>query len=58
MSEPRPPLPPFTLKSAIRKVRIAEDCWNTCNPEEVSLGYAPDSHWRNRSEFADGASRP
>jgi hypothetical protein len=41
MSESRPPFPPFTLETAIRKVRIAEDSWNTCNPEKVSLGYAP-----------------
>ena len=54
MSEDRPPLPPFTLDSAIQKVRAAEDAWNSCNPERVSLAYSVDSHWRNRSEFLDG----
>ena len=54
MSESRPPLPPFTLETAIQKVRMAEDSWNTCNAEKVSLGYAPDSRWRNRSEFMVG----
>ena len=54
MTESRPPFPPFTLETAIQKVRIAEDSWNTCNPEKVSLGYALDSHWRNRSEFVEG----
>ena len=54
MSEDRPPLPPFTLDSAIQKVRAAEDAWNSCDPERVSLAYSVDSHWRNRSEFLDG----
>jgi uncharacterized protein len=54
MTESRPPFPPFTLDTAIQKVRMAEDSWNTCNPEKVSLGYAPDSRWRNRSEFMVG----
>ena len=54
MSEDRPPLPPFTLDSAIQKVRAAEDAWNSCNPEQVSLAYSVDSHWRNRSEFLNG----
>lgn len=54
MVESRPPFPPFTLETAIQKVRIAEDSWNTCLPEKVSLGYSQDSRWRNRSEFAVG----
>jgi uncharacterized protein len=54
MSETRPPLPPFTFESAVRKVRAAEDGWNTCNPERVSLAYTEDSHWRNRAEFIHG----
>jgi nuclear transport factor 2 (NTF2) superfamily protein len=54
MTESRPPLPPFTVDTAIRKVRAAEDAWNTCNPERVSLAYTPDSYWRNRSEFISG----
>ena len=47
----RPPLPPFTRESAIQKVRMAEDGWNTRDPEQVALAYAIDSRWRNRSEF-------
>lgn len=51
---PRLPLPPFDNESAIQKVRIAENAWNTCNPERVSLAYTPDSVWRNRCEFLSG----
>lgn len=47
----RPPLPPFTQQSAIEKVRLAEDGWNSRNPEKVSLAYTPDTQWRNRVEF-------
>jgi nuclear transport factor 2 (NTF2) superfamily protein len=54
MSEARPPLPPFTFESATQKVRAAEDGWNTCNPERVSLAYSMDSEWRNRAEFLQG----
>ena len=50
----RPPLPPFTRESAIQKVRLAEDAWNTRDPEKVALAYTPDSRWRNRAEFANG----
>jgi Protein of unknown function (DUF1348) len=50
----RPPLPPFTRESAIQKVRLAEDGWNTRDPEKVALAYAIDSRWRNRSEFING----
>lgn len=50
----RPPLPPFTLETAIQKVRLAEDGWNSRDPEKVSLAYTVDSHWRNRAEFANG----
>ncbi|WBS04241.1 nuclear transport factor 2 family protein [Pseudoduganella sp. SL102] len=52
--EPRPPLPPFTRDSAIRKVRLAEDGWNARDPSRVSLAYTPDSKWRNRAEFVNG----
>jgi len=51
---PRPPFPPFDEQSAAQKVRMAEDAWNTRNPERVSLAYTPDSKWRNRSEFLSG----
>ena len=50
----RPPLPPFTRESAIQKVRLAEDGWNTRDPAKVALAYAIDSRWRNRSEFING----
>lgn len=50
----RPPLPPFTRETAIQKVRMAEDAWNTRDPEQVSLAYTPDSRWRNRAEFLSG----
>jgi nuclear transport factor 2 (NTF2) superfamily protein len=52
--ESRPPFPPFTHESAIQKVRLAEDAWNTRDPEKVVLAYTPDSRWRNRAEFANG----
>ncbi|MEO6920408.1 MAG: nuclear transport factor 2 family protein [Collimonas sp.] len=50
----RPPLPPFNRDSAIQKVRLAEDGWNTRNPEKVALAYTEDSWWRNRTEFVQG----
>ncbi|NVK17253.1 MAG: nuclear transport factor 2 family protein [Methylocystaceae bacterium] len=50
----RPPLPPFTKESAIEKIRLAEDGWNSRDPEKVSLAYTPDSQWRNRAEFVQG----
>ena len=50
----RPPLPPFTNETATRKVRLAEDAWNTRDPARVALAYTPDSTWRNRSEFLQG----
>ena len=46
--------PPFTLESAAKKVRLAEDGWNSRDPEKVSLAYTPDSRWRNRAEFMTG----
>jgi nuclear transport factor 2 (NTF2) superfamily protein len=52
--ETRPPLPPFTLESATQKVRLAEDGWNTRDPQRVALAYSEDTHWRNRAEFVDG----
>ena len=50
----RPPLPPFTLETAVQKVRLAEDAWNSRDPGRVALAYTPDSRWRNRSEFLQG----
>lgn len=51
-AETRPPLPPFTRESAIEKVRLAEDGWNSRDPHRVSLAYTLDTKWRNRAEFA------
>ena len=48
----RPPLPPFTRESAIEKVRLAEDGWNSRDPAKVALAYSLDTQWRNRAEFA------
>ena len=50
----RPPLPPFTEETARLKVQLAEDGWNSRNPERVALAYTEDSEWRNRSEFVNG----
>jgi nuclear transport factor 2 (NTF2) superfamily protein len=50
----RPPLPPFTLETAIQKVRLAEDGWNTRDAEKVALAYSLDTNWRNRTEFLKG----
>ena len=48
------PLPPFTLETAKQKVQMAEDAWNTKNPEKVSLAYTVDTEWRNRNLFING----
>ncbi|ESZ75697.1 MULTISPECIES: nuclear transport factor 2 family protein [unclassified Mesorhizobium] len=50
----RPPLPPFTAETAAQKARMAEDAWNSRDPERVSLAYTQDSTWRNRAEFVSG----
>jgi nuclear transport factor 2 (NTF2) superfamily protein len=50
----RPPVPPFSRESALIKVQAAEDAWNTCDPERVSLAYTEDSVWRNRDTFVTG----
>ncbi|WP_439542914.1 DUF1348 family protein [Hyphomicrobium sp.] len=51
---PRPPVPPFTCETAIQKVRMAEDGWNSRDPARVALAYTEDSQWRNRAEFPIG----
>ncbi len=51
---PRPPLPPFTRETAAQKARMAEDAWNSRDPERVAQAYTKDSRWRNRSEFLEG----
>jgi hypothetical protein len=50
----KPPLPPFTQETAIQKVRMAEDAWNSRDPERVALVYTEDTRWRNRTEFPVG----
>jgi nuclear transport factor 2 (NTF2) superfamily protein len=52
-AQTRPPLPPFTHESAIEKVRLAEDGWNSRDAEKVSLAYTLDTRWRNRAEFVE-----
>jgi nuclear transport factor 2 (NTF2) superfamily protein len=52
--ETKPPLPPFTLESAAQKVRMAEDAWNSRDPDRVVLVYTENTLWRNRAEFPVG----
>lgn len=52
--ETKPPLPPFDVDTATQKVRMAEDAWNTRDPQKVSMAYTEDSVWRNRAEFLEG----
>jgi nuclear transport factor 2 (NTF2) superfamily protein len=54
---PRLPLPPFTEETARQKVQMAEDAWNSRDPERVSLAYTPDTEWRNRAEFPRGRAQ-
>ncbi|MFA6086930.1 DUF1348 family protein [Mucilaginibacter sp.] len=52
--EQKLPLPPFTMKTALEKVQLAENAWNSRDPEKVSLAYTIDTEWRNRTEFVNG----
>jgi hypothetical protein len=52
--EQKHPLPPFTMETALQKVQMAEDAWNSKDPERVSLAYTADTEWRNRTEFING----
>lgn len=54
MTDKRHPLPPFTVETAKEKVQLAENAWNTKNPEKVSLAYTIDTEWRNRTDFING----
>lgn len=54
METPRHPLPPFTTETALQKVQIAEDAWNSKDPEKVALAYTIDTEWRNRTDFING----
>ncbi|MFM9916289.1 MAG: DUF1348 family protein [Rhizobacter sp.] len=57
MSETRPPLPPFTAETARQKVRMAEDAWNSRDPDRVVGVYTEDTRWRNRAEFPVGRTQ-
>ena len=57
VEETRPPVPPFTRETAIKKIRMAEDGWNSRDPQRVSLVYTLDSQWRNRAEFLKGRAQ-
>lgn len=52
--EQKLPLPPFTLETALQKVQLAEDAWNSQDPERISKAYTPNTEWRNRTEFING----
>lgn len=52
--EQKHPLPPFTLETAKEKIQLAEDAWNSQDPERVSKAYTQDSEWRNRDRFVNG----
>ncbi|MBC8112688.1 MAG: nuclear transport factor 2 family protein [Verrucomicrobia bacterium] len=54
MENQRLPLPPFTMETALQKVQLAEDAWNTKDPEKVSLAYTINTEWRNRTDFING----
>lgn len=54
LMSPRPPFPPYTAETAAQKARLAEDAWNSRDPERVALAYTVDSRWRNRAEFITG----
>ena len=53
-TQPRPPLPPFSLETALMKVQAAEDAWNSREPKRVAQAYSSDSNWRNRNAFFEG----
>lgn len=55
--EQKLPLPPFTLETAIQKIQMAEDAWNSQDPERVSKAYTVDSEWRNRDQFVNGREK-
>lgn len=57
MMETKPPLPPFTLETAAQKVRLAEDAWNSRDPDRVVQVYTEDTRWRNRAEFPVGRAQ-
>lgn len=52
--EQKHPLPPFTLETAKEKIQLAENAWNSRDPEKISKAYSADSEWRNRDTFING----
>ena len=54
MTEKKTPLPPFTKETAKEKIQLAEDAWNSQDPQKISMAYSKDSEWRNRSTFING----
>jgi nuclear transport factor 2 (NTF2) superfamily protein len=50
----RPPLPPFNMETALQKVQMTEDAWNSKDPDRISLAYSVDTEWRNRIDFING----
>jgi len=52
--EQKHPLPPFTLETAKQKIQLAENAWNSQNPDKIAMAYSVDSEWRNRSQFING----
>jgi nuclear transport factor 2 (NTF2) superfamily protein len=57
LTQPRPPVPPFSYDDAVQKVRMAENAWNGCDPAKVAQAYTPDTAWRNRSQFLQGRAQ-
>ena len=53
-TEQKLPRPPFTLETALQKVQLAEDAWNSQDPERISKAYTTNTEWRNRTEFING----
>lgn len=56
MEEKKYPIPPFSLEDAKKKIQMAEDAWNSKDPEKVSMAYTVDTEWRNRNQFINGRS--
>ncbi|RIV32744.1 nuclear transport factor 2 family protein [Flagellimonas lutimaris] len=54
MTEKKTPLPPFTEETAKEKIQLAEDAWNSQDPQKISMAYSLNSEWRNRSTFING----
>jgi len=52
--EKKLPLPPFTLETTLQKIQMAEDAWNSKDPDRVSMAYTMNTEWRNRAEFING----